>query len=87
MIHALGLPTILAAVFVAIFLQGENWTLTTFSLVSVLSIAAYYVFFTMTFRLCCKTDHEDGHPYFYSFIFFSQILVWWIVISWLLPEA
>jgi uncharacterized membrane-anchored protein len=87
MIHALGLPTILAALFVAVFLQGDHWTLTTFGLVCVLSIAGYYVFYRMTYRLCCNTDHDEGHHYFYSFVFVSQVLVWWIVISWLLPEV
>jgi hypothetical protein len=87
MIHALGLPTILASMFVAIFLQGDNWTLTTFGLVCVLSIVGYYVFYVVAYRVCCKSDHDDGHHYFYSFVFFSQILIWWIVISWLLPET
>ena len=86
MIHALGLPTILAALFVAIFLQGDNWTLTAFGVITALSIAGYYGFYRLGYRLCCNGTRDEGHRYYYSFVVIAQLLFWWAVIASLFPD-
>lgn len=79
--HALGLPTYLAALFVGIFLMGEYFSLVNFLMLCVASVIVYILYFKGLYRMCCSRAPDKGHPYFYTFIFVSQLLFWWLVVN------